>query len=122
MRADGGKESVCGEFNMHELNDALRQCKNGGAAGCDSIPYEFLKWAPKVFKRDLLKLFNKILDTGDIPTPWHYAIIAALYKKGDPFQPVNYRPIVLRSCVAKLFELMILTRMRNKVDNGWNEG
>ena len=35
---------------------------------------------------------------------------------------MNYRPIVLRSCVAKLFEIMVLIRMRNKVDNGWAEG
>ena len=34
--------------------------------------------------------------------------------------PVKYRPIVLRSCIAKIFELIILTRMRSKVDGGWN--
>ena len=41
--------------------------RRGGAAGCDSIPYEFLKWAMVAFKRDLLRLYIKRLDTGDIP-------------------------------------------------------
>ena len=41
----------------------------GGAGGCDSITYESLKWAPRVFKRDLLRLYNKILDTGNLPRP-----------------------------------------------------
>jgi hypothetical protein len=82
-----------------------------------------LQWAPLSLKQDILDLFNKILDTREVPEIWRYAIIAALYKnKGDPFMPINYRPIVLRSCIAKLFELIILTRMKSKVDGGWNAG
>ena len=82
-----------------------------------------LQWTPLGLKQDLLELFNKILDTGEVPAIRRYGIIAALYKnKGNPFMPINYRLMVLRSRIAKVFELIMLTRMRSKADGSWNTG
>ncbi|ESN90433.1 hypothetical protein HELRODRAFT_70880 [Helobdella robusta] len=45
----------------------------------------------------LLKLFNKSLATGEIPSGWKDAIIVPLFKRGDRCDTGNYRPINLTS-------------------------
>ena len=41
-----------------------------------------------------VKLFNMILDTGNIPESWFIGVIKPCTKiKGDPTLPENYRPI-----------------------------
>ena len=45
-----------------------------------------------------VKLFNRILDSGEIPSDWSTGIIIALYKgKGSQLDPNNYRGITLLS-------------------------
>ena len=44
-------------------------------------------------------LFQKPLDTGEIPKEWSLANICPLYKKGDRALACNYRPVSL-TCVS----------------------
>ncbi|KAI7888787.1 uncharacterized protein EV154DRAFT_604592 [Mucor mucedo] len=44
-----------------------------------------------------------------VPKAWNTAEVAPIFKKGDPLQAANYRPISLRSILRKLME-MCLTR------------
>jgi hypothetical protein len=49
-------------------------------------------------------LFNKILETGLIPTTWSNGYIIHIYKgKGSTYSPENYRPITILSCLSQLF-------------------
>ena len=60
----------------------------------------------------LLILFNRILDSGKIPSDWSTGIIITLYKgKGPQFDPNNYRGITLLSCVGKLFTSILNNRL-----------
>jgi hypothetical protein len=57
-------------------------------------------------------LFNKILDSGIIPSQWTFGNIIPLYKnKGDTTDPKNYRPITLISCLGKLFTSILNERL-----------
>ena len=44
------------------------------------------------------------------------AIIAPLYKELSKLLPVNFRPVVLRSTVAKLFERVIINRVMTVIE------
>ena len=59
-----------------------------------------------------MHLFNKVLDTGDVPSDWLRGIIVPIYKnKGDRKDPVNYRGITLLSCVGKMFTSILNNRL-----------
>ncbi|MBJ3215791.1 reverse transcriptase family protein, partial [Salmonella enterica subsp. enterica serovar Corvallis] len=61
---------------------------------------------------NLLFLFNRVLCEHVFPDSWREAIILPFPKPGkDPTDPSNYRPIALTSCLCKLLERMINTRL-----------
>ena len=61
--------------------------------------------------RILYTLFNRILETGQIPSTFRKALIVVLYKKGDRSECKNYRPISLLSHVYKHFMTIIGNRI-----------
>ena len=71
-----------------------------------------LKHLPDSAKSFLLKIFNKIWETGILPPSWKIAIVVPVKKPNkDPYHPASYRPISLTSCVCKLFEKIVNTRL-----------
>jgi hypothetical protein len=58
------------------------------------------------------KLFNVIFDNGIMPSSWLIGMIKPIYKnKGDTFDPKNYRPITIVSCLGKLFTAILNERL-----------
>ena len=47
-------------FAMNELDQAIKQAKNGKTGGAANIPYEFSKKPTAVSKQTILSLYNKI--------------------------------------------------------------
>ncbi|KAF2346678.1 Reverse transcriptase domain [Trinorchestia longiramus] len=84
----------------------------GTATGHDDIHNEHLKHIPDNYKTWLLQLYNKSLQSGMLPTVRQPAIIIPLPKPNKPLISVNsYRPISLLSCVQKLIERLIVSRL-----------
>ena len=97
---------------MEELELALSVLKTGKAPGPDEITNETLKNLDKGTKSRLLKLFNWALREGVSPAGWRRSIIIPVHKKGKPRDdPSSYRPVALTSCMAKLMERMVATRL-----------
>ncbi len=48
-------------------------------------------------------LYNKSLLSGEVPQDWLKAIICPIFKKGDPEDAANYRPVSLPSVLRKIF-------------------
>lgn len=65
-----------------------------------------------------IKLFNKVLDTGEIPEDWLTGMIIPIYKnKGSKDDTNNYRGITLLSCVGKLFTSILNQRLTDFCEN-----
>ncbi len=59
-----------------------------------------------------VRLFNKVLDTGDIPGDWLLGIIVPTYKNVGEISDVNnYRGITLLNCMGKLFTSLFNVRL-----------
>ena len=59
---------------------------------------------------------HPILRTKQIPNSWHEAKIVILFKKGDPKDIKNYRPISLLSHSYKIFTRLLQTRIERTLD------
>ena len=78
----------------------------------DQIHYQILKHLPEASLQCILKVLNKIWETGEFPPSLGEATIIPIAKPGkDSEDPNNYRPIALTSCVWKTMERMINKRL-----------
>ncbi|CAG4930860.1 unnamed protein product [Colias eurytheme] len=90
-------------FTAQEISLRIKKLKNEKSMGPDNIPNEAISTGITLLTHPLTKLFNKILEERKIPTEWAKSDIILLYKKGDPNDLGNYRPISLQSNLYKLF-------------------
>ena len=98
-------------FSLSELKDALSKAHDS-SPGSDDIHYQFLKHLPDTSLSVLLKTFNDIWETGNVPKSWKETTIIPIPKPGkDNANPNNYRPIALTSCICKTLEHMINERL-----------
>ena len=99
------------EILIEELRKALKYAKNKKATGPDGINAELLKFGGFYLERILLKLLNNIISTGVFPEELKNSEIVTLYKKGDPLECGNYRPINLLNQIYKVFMRIIYNRI-----------
>jgi hypothetical protein len=61
----------------------------------------------------MLNLFNDVLcEDRAVPDQWRKTRLTVIYKKGDPKQPGNYRPIAILPIMYKLFSRMVCERIQ----------
>ena len=48
----------------------------------------------------LAQIFNKSMQTGDVPQEWRDALVVLLFKRGNRSDPGNYRPVSLTNVVC----------------------
>nr|CDJ89008.1 RNA-directed DNA polymerase (reverse transcriptase) domain containing protein [Haemonchus contortus] len=99
-----------------EIRHAITSMKNCTAPGPDRINPEHLKSIPPVIIKTLARPFTRYLLECKVPTSWKTSKTVLLYKKGDPDDIGNYRPICLLSVIYKLFTRVILNRIGRILD------
>ncbi|KAK6742654.1 hypothetical protein RB195_010112 [Necator americanus] len=115
LREDG---QVIPEVLPSEIRHAIMSVRNRTAPGPDRIRPEHLKSLPPVLTNTLARLFTRYLSECKVPKQWKTSKTVLLYKKGDPHDIGNYRPICLLSVIYKLFTRVILNRIEKVLDEG----
>ena len=102
------------DVTVEELLTQVGKLKSNKLPGINNILNEFIKYCPRQLLFTIVTLFNIILNSSVIPTPWTIAIIKPIYKKKGNINNVNsYRGITLLSCVSKLFTSLLNQKMYN---------
>ena len=104
------------EFTEQDLRRAVFSQKDNKSPGIDSISSEILKSSYDFISPLLLKLYNRMLNTGEYPRSWGEGIISPIFKKGDVNDSSNYRGITLINVLAKIYSQLILNRLTNWAD------
>ncbi|KAI8425563.1 hypothetical protein MSG28_011388 [Choristoneura fumiferana] len=104
-------------FERKEILEKIKKLKNEKSPGQDNIPNEAIKIGQKILIDPITTLFNKILETQKIPKSWGESQIILLYKKGDPSDINNYRPISLLPTLYKLFSMCLEKRISSSIEN-----
>jgi hypothetical protein len=106
---------VCLEpFTQVELRRAIQKAKNGKSCKQDDVPVEFFKslaQEPGEALQPFLELCNQCWSEQSSPTDWSTAAVSVIFKKGNPAECGNYRPICLLTVCHKLFMAMIKQRL-----------
>ena len=106
----------CDAPSKKEIIDAINKLKKGKAAGPDQIPPEALKADASVTADLLFPLFAKIWNDGEFPKDWKEGHLVKLPKRGDLSNCNNYRGITLLSIPGKVFNRIILERVKTATD------
>ena len=102
-----------GLFTMEELLKAVKSIQSGKACGLDEIPAEVWKLAE--FHQVLLECCNDVYEQDPI-NRWREGCLLPFPKKGNLGITKNYRGITLTPIAAKIYNLMLLNRLRPVID------
>ena len=104
--------SFCSPFSLAEFLAAAFILTSSTATGPDKVAYPMLKHLPRFGMDFLLYIFNLSWSSHSFPSIWKTSSIIPIHMMGKPLDsPASFPPISLTSCVSKLFEPIILSRL-----------
>ena len=105
------------EITKEDISKKIDQLKSGKAPGLDSITVTILKRFKTSLLTPLQIIFQRSMETGEVPQDWRDANVSPIFKKGSKGDPGNYRPVSLTSIVCKLLESIIRDKITEHLDH-----
>ena len=118
---------VCeGKITLEECELAVARMKSNKSPGLDGITTEFYQKFWPDLKNILVNVYNNSFDCGILPFSQRQSVLSLIFKKGDPLQLSNYRPIsllnndlkILSHCLAQRLK-KVLYKIINSDQNGF---
>ena len=111
-----GQEQTISEYDFKisekEIVQSISKLKAGKSSGLDGVKNEMVKCGQKSLVPCIEKLLNIILSTGQYLKEWKIGYIKPLHKGEDPLNPSNYRGISIMSCLSKLLNSILNSRLQ----------
>ena len=113
----------------HSLYPLVSQVsyKSLRSPGCSELPAEWIRYAVPACRRvdhggpntqpvhllteTLAALFTATFAARSIPDSWATSAVTPIYKKGDPVDTANYRPVAVGTPIARLYATVINNRL-----------
>ena len=89
------------------ISKKIKSLKPNKAAGPDLITPKLLQLAEPAIVLPLMELYSMSIDKGEVFSQWKKAHLCPVFKKDDPTDRNNYRPISLLSVPSKILESCI---------------
>jgi hypothetical protein len=87
------------------------------AAGPDKLSPRFLREVSEELSPLYTRLFQKSLDDGQVPSQWKTANVSPIFKKGEKYDPANYRPVSLTAVTSKCLEHIVAKSIMSHVED-----
>ena len=101
---------------LSEVENALKKLSSGKSPGLDGIPAELIKATGPCGVEVLHRLCISIWKSCHWPEDWKIQEFVVLFKSGDRKQCSNYRTIALISHTSKIMLLIIVDRLKRKLE------
>ena len=95
----------------------LKNLKSNKAPGHDQIPAKLLKKGATVLSAPLADIVNACIDESVFPQDYKHAEVRPIYKKNDPLNMNNYRPVSVLTGLSKVVEGIICDQMMDYLSN-----
>ena len=94
-------------FSQEEVKALLVNIDGSSAMGPDELHPLVLKHCADAIAYPLYVIFSRSLSKGIVPEAWKISTVIPIFKKGNRYDPLNYRPISLTSVCCKTMERLI---------------
>lgn len=105
------------DFTHSEIRAAILKLRTASAPGLDHVTNKAIRNMDTRSLESLTAYFNECWHNGAIPAIWKQAKIVLIPKPGKPLSLENLRPISLTSCLGKLFEHAVHTRLTRYLED-----
>ena len=95
-----------------ECDNIIKNLKNTKTK-LNELPVDLFKRVRSSILCPISKLINSIFSTGIYPMAFKTSRITPIYKKGDPKDPSNYRPISCLPYLSKVVEKCVAARLKD---------
>ena len=101
-----------------EVSTVLKSMRKGKAAGLDKIPGEVYKLVEMEISptsnlaKSILNVLNKAYEGNVFPNEWKDCVVVPVFKKGDKYDPNNYRGIALINTLLKVLTKVLAARLQ----------
>lgn len=102
--------------SSNEVFNVINGLSNSGSLDFYYINSKIVKATADIISPFLASLYNKCFVCGTFPKAFKISRVTAVFKKGDPDQLGNYRPISIIPVFGKIFEVLINTRLQRFFD------
>ena len=89
----------------------LKSLKISTSPGPDQNPSRVLQELAAPLCVPICSLFQKSLDSGELPDEWKQGSVVPIFKSGSRQDPSNYRPVSLMSVLSKVLEGFVRDRL-----------
>jgi len=104
-------------ISREDVLDALRGINPRKATGFDGLSPIMLKPVADEITEPVTMILNQVIQEREWPKEWKRGEWVPVYKKEDPQNIDNYRPVTLLPAVDKIFEQLICYQLRDKFEN-----
>ena len=94
-----------------EIVTTINNLKTKTSMDTNYLNTTILKWSAGFVAEPLSEIINTCFEDAVVPTRMKVAKIIPIYKKGDPTDCSNYRPIAILPVFSKVLEATMLTRI-----------
>ena len=94
-----------------EVLDVINGLSNSTSFGLDEIDTQVIKLVKLDILPVLTHIINLSLTTHQFPKDWKNSKIIPLLKKGDSFDPKNYRPVAIIPILSKVLERIVFNQI-----------
>tara|TARA_B100001093_G_C26840717_1_gene1020423 strand:+ start:441 stop:2243 length:1803 start_codon:yes stop_codon:yes gene_type:complete len=99
------------DFKYKDFKEVLKTKRNL-KSNYDGLCYELVRRIP-LLKMKLVRLFNKVFKSSELPEEWYHGIAYGLYKGGkDTTNPLHFRPLIRMDTFSKLYWHMVVERLK----------
>ena len=109
--SDRLKSELDNPITRAEMIEEISGLDNNKAVSFDRVSNEMLKTGKLIIASPLLRLFNPILTSTLYPSNWKLDILSPLHKSDEKSDPNNYRGLAVSSCLGKLFNKILQSRL-----------
>ncbi|MDC0525513.1 reverse transcriptase domain-containing protein [bacterium] len=114
--SDADRKKLDGKITPSEVRRAVRRLAKGKSPGPDGLPAEYFHVMEDVLADDLAAYYNEIYDDRYLTDNMLMGEIILLYKKKDPRDVRNYRPITLLNVEYKILTKILVERLKQVIE------